>query len=221
MIFLRTSQRSLRKAFSHDHISGFSIILRIMQQLSRRPGLSSGTLSGSCHLSAASSQAWTPQPLTPHRAPDCPLRRDGHGSHLPLRLCRWRDGHGDEYPRRAGTIAHVDPGDDIGRTSEPAPTTAEVIPVRPIGPLGVAAARTALRGESRVHFQKWHPGQLGLVGEVLSELVERPGGCAPRWSRRSRTRSRMPPSASTAIPQPVRCATDTISLLIRWFTWQA
>jgi HAMP domain-containing protein len=114
--------------------------------------------------------------FTPCRAPDCPLRQDGHGSHLPLRSGRLRDGHGDKCPHRACAVAHVDPGDDIGRPSEAAPTAAEMIPGGPVGPLGVPAARTALRGMTRIHLHKRHPGLACFVGQVLSELVEGPGG---------------------------------------------
>ncbi|GEC05898.1 hypothetical protein SSP24_35530 [Streptomyces spinoverrucosus] len=34
-------------------------------------------------FSAVNGRACALDPFTPRRAPDCPLRQDGHGSHLP------------------------------------------------------------------------------------------------------------------------------------------
>lgn len=87
-----------------------------------------------------------------------------------------RDGCGDKHPRRACSIAHVDPGDDVGWPSEATPTAAKAIPSGPVGLFGVPAARAALRGVARVHLQKSNSCPTGLVGEMLSQLVERPRG---------------------------------------------
>ena len=85
-------------------------------------------------------------------------------------------GHVYEYPRRACAGAHVDPGDVIGWPSEAAPTTTEAVASGPVGPLGVAAARAALRGVGRVHLDERHTGTVCLVLDEHAELVKRPGG---------------------------------------------
>lgn len=155
------------------------------------------------------------RPCTLRRAPDCLLRQDGHGSHPPSPRSRGGCGCGDEHPRRACAVAHVDPGDDVGRASEPAPTTAELVPSEPVGSFGVPTARTMLRGIGSVHFDERHPGLPCFVSEVLSELVERPRsgttsrhagsgrsrpfGRRPAW--RADWRSRQSGSPSTARPR--------------------
>lgn len=89
-----------------------------------------------------------------------------------------RIGHVDEYPRRGLSLRDVDPGDVIGRHSEAAPTTAEVVASGPVGFLGVPAARAALRSVGRIHLDERHADTFDLVGDSRAELVERSGGLA-------------------------------------------
>lgn len=165
-----------------------------------------------CHLlSGERPSLWT-RPFTTlsrSRLPPATGRSRVAAPHGPACSGWCGDRCGDEHPRRACTVAHVDPGDDIGGPNEAAPTT-EAIPGGPVGPLGVPASRAALRGVSRIHFQERHPGPAGLVGEVLSELelLREQGQAGPSFWRRPRPpqaaagRDRQPPPGRPSRPPP-------------------
>ena len=72
--------------------------------------------------------------------PTAPYDRTVTGHIYRSPLCGHRIGHVDEYPRRGPSLSDVDPGDVIGRASEPAPTTVEVVPSRAVAAPPVAAA---------------------------------------------------------------------------------
>jgi hypothetical protein len=143
-------------------------------------------------------------------------------------------GCGDEHPRRACGVAHVDPGDDVGRAWGylPLERSREWGRARTDGNgNGPGRAgwsdRCARSAGSAARCRPHPPPQTAprpcgpcTRGAVGAGGRDRRRGC-PAGRPRSRTRSRIPPSASTAIPRPVRWTTDTISLLILWFTWVA
>src|SRR5439155_22662776 len=64
--------------------------------------------------------------------------------------------------------------DGVGRASEPAPRALEPGLPAAVGPAGVVAGRTLLRGVGRVHKDHGYSGQRTFVGDEGAELVETP-----------------------------------------------
>ena len=67
-----------------------------------------------------------------------------------------------------------------------------------------------------VHTNERNPSRLGLLARNRPSWSNAHQCNAARWGLRNRTRSRIRPSCSMAIPRPVRLASATMLLLIRW-----